>query len=91
MTFGKPDKWLQFEGTIERTSPKAILFKADTWKEESWLPRSQIQIVNQEGETATVKIKEWLCDKNGWTEDGEPDVEELNFGDPRDIDDEVPF
>ena len=59
---------VEVEGTVEGSSAKAILFRGDFWDEASWLPRSQIEIVEQPDEPgrAIVYIRRWLCKKNGW-------------------------
>ncbi len=68
------DDYLEFEGEITAQTPKAIQFLAYYWEEPQWLPRSQIEILagtEEKGDTGpgyTVRIKEWLCKKNGWEE-----------------------
>ncbi len=69
----KGDEYLEFEGEITATSGKAVQFLSDYWDEPQWLPRSQIEIVPHpriagDAERFTVRIKSWLCKKNGWTE-----------------------
>ena len=70
--FGGKDTYLEFTGTIESRTSKAILFQGDYWDAGEWLPLSQVIVENDgdaEGNRAVVKIKEWLCKKNGWEEE----------------------
>lgn len=96
MSYGRgPDRYLTFEGDVLARSVKALRFQAYNWAGPEWIPISQLEIVQgklREGERATIKIKEWLCKKNGWTEDGEPEAvdERMNLR-ARDLDDEIPF
>ena len=63
--------FLEFNGTVEAESSKAILFKSWFWDEASWVPKSQA-IINRSDTTeeVNVKIKAWLCKKNGLVEEG---------------------
>lgn len=62
---------VEFEGVLEGSSAKAILFQADFWDKAEWIPRSQCELVmkvdgvNQE---CTVYVRRWLAKKNGWVE-----------------------
>lgn len=66
----KNDEMIEFEGTIEASSAKAVLFLADQWTEAAWIPRSQMDIVKEEqtdsGKRFTLHIKKWIVEKNGW-------------------------
>lgn len=69
MAYGSQEE-IEFEGVIEATSAKSIKFQADEWDEAVWIPRSQCTIFpNHDSDrngAATVFIKEWLVEKNGW-------------------------
>ena len=70
MGFRSEEPDVEFEGVIESTTAKAVLFQADEWDKAEWLPRSQCTIVpDHDSDTqgkATVFIKAWLVEKNGW-------------------------
>lgn len=61
---------LEFNGVIHASTAKAYKFEADNWSEPAWIPKSQSLIVELDEETkrATIRIKAWLCTKNGWRE-----------------------
>lgn len=68
---GREEHWLQFHGELAKNgTAKALFFKADNWTDEQAIPRSQCEIVDLDEDTgrATLRIKEWLCKKNGWEE-----------------------
>lgn len=93
----KQDEFLQFDGDLENTTPKAYLFKGDGWPNAEWVPKSQVEVVdiNEDKTRATLKIKKWLCEKNGWAEDEAVETEDQQEDTAsrfaRDLDDEVPF
>ena len=63
------DDWVTLEGVVETTSGKAILFNGVNFDQPEWLPRSQIEIVEEAtrpGELTTIRVKSWLARKNGW-------------------------
>lgn len=66
----KEQKYLEFNGTLLGSSPKAYKFQADVWENPEWVPISQSKIIehNEHSGAATLHITEWLCGKNGWRE-----------------------
>lgn len=52
-----------FEGYVLMNSPKAICFQGHYWHGSMWLPRSQIEMI-EDGYSVVVKVKAWLCKKN---------------------------
>jgi hypothetical protein len=66
----KQDAYYEFHGEVVASSEKAWKFKSDTWDKAEWLPKSQCQVVDMDEHEhrATIKIKQWLCEKNGWSE-----------------------
>ena len=63
------DEWVTLEGTVEITSAKAVLFSGVNFDHPEWLPRSQIEIIEEAtrpGELTLLRVKSWLCKKNGW-------------------------
>lgn len=65
-----------FEGHILFSSYKAVLFQGNYWHGSMWLPRSQIEII-PDGESCVVKVKPWLCKKNGINEFTEYDADKF--------------
>lgn len=70
-----------FEGTIEVSTPKAILFQGVYWEGPLWFPRSQIRLL-PDGEFAyVVVVKDWLCRKRDlleFTAYNEADIERMS-------------
>lgn len=64
------EKMLEFHGIIHLSTAKAYKFEADNWNEAAWIPKSQSTIVeiDESNGRATLHIKKWLADKNGWKE-----------------------
>lgn len=66
----KNDEYVEFEGVIEASSSKAVLFRAHNWDEAAWIPRSQMDIVAEDPDAEpkefTLHIKKWLVEKNDW-------------------------
>lgn len=64
------DDWRDFEGIVETETPKAVYFQGDFWPNLEWVPKSQMQILERDTSVVPmrmiVKIKGWICDKNGW-------------------------
>ena len=63
------DEWVTLEGTVEITSAKAVLFNGVNFDQPEWLPRSQIEIVEEAtrpGELTLLRVKAWLARKHGW-------------------------
>lgn len=56
-----------FEGTIEAQSTKAILFHGVYWEVALWLPRSQIEVFNDE-DSFVIEVSGWLSGKNNLNE-----------------------
>ena len=51
-------------GEVEASTKKAVLFKGHEMAEAVWLPRSQCEIEDMDGEWR-VAIPGWLAEKNG--------------------------
>ena len=64
------DEMLEFNGVIVASSAKAWKFEADQWKEAAWIPKSQSELVDldESNKQCVMRIKAWLCEKNGWRE-----------------------
>jgi hypothetical protein len=67
---GDRGAYYEFHGDIVASSEKAWKFKSDTWDKAEWIPKSQCEIVelDEHEHRATLRIKQWLCEKNGWGE-----------------------
>lgn len=64
----------EFEGHIDGFTQKAIRFKAASWADYEWVPRSTkagdpiLEVVRHDHDNgeAVLKIADWICEKNGW-------------------------
>ena len=61
MTHGKSDLY-DIEGSVVRTTEKAILFKPDAQEDPVWLPKSQIE---WDQEQDIVTVPGWLLKEKG--------------------------
>jgi hypothetical protein len=55
--------WSRFEGRIEQTSSKAILFQSHYWDAPLWFPMSQIRIFPDGEFFHVIDVRDWLTDK----------------------------
>jgi len=63
------DDWVTLEGVIDATSSKAVLFNGVNFDQPEWVPRSQMEIVEEAtrpGDLTTIRVKAWLAAKHGW-------------------------
>lgn len=66
--------YTEFTGHIDGYTQKAVRFMALEWPDYEWVPRKTkngdpiiiIESHDDDSKEATVKIADWLCDKNGW-------------------------
>jgi len=61
----KPNEYIFDEVEVRRVSPKAILVRGGEFKEDTWLPKSQLKVgttVEEVGDIGTVVIPEWLAE-----------------------------
>lgn len=65
-----------FEGMIINNTVKAVLFRSVYWGAPMWLPRSQIEIKNDD-DGHVVKVSPWLCNKKNLSEFKEYTAEEI--------------
>lgn len=69
---------LTFEGVIHAASAKAILFQCHFWWAPMWLPRSQIEVVEDpDGEERIVRVSDWLSRQDRLEEFTELTVEDI--------------
>jgi hypothetical protein len=52
-------------GEIKFSTPKAVLFKSIMMEKEVWIPRSQIEEMEQEDDLWMLKVKAWFVKKEG--------------------------
>jgi hypothetical protein len=65
----KQDEWLEYEGTIERQTEKAILFWRAGQDKPEWMPKSQLVILepsSPEHPQAVIKVTKWIAGQKGW-------------------------
>jgi hypothetical protein len=67
---GKSNEYGELQGVVQHSTPKAWLFLSDFMEDPVWIPRSQATFEpdtssSEEGR-GTMKIKQWLIDKNGY-------------------------
>ncbi|MGS5046038.1 MULTISPECIES: hypothetical protein [unclassified Mameliella] len=56
---------VDIEVILVAETPAAILVKEDEEADEIWLPKSQIEIDGEIGETGAVTLPEWLAIERG--------------------------
>lgn len=62
------DDYIDVEGEFVpgRHTAKAIYFQGDYWDKPEYIPRSQCVIDGSDEGRGVLRIKSWLCEKNGW-------------------------
>lgn len=57
-----------FEGIILNRTTRAIMFQSHYWGAGMWFPSSQTEVLEDEGMSVVVRVKDWLCSKKGLLE-----------------------
>lgn len=69
---------LTFEGIVHAVSAKAVLFQCHFWWAPMWLPRSQIEVIEDpEGNERIVRVSDWLARQDRLEEFTELTLEEV--------------
>lgn len=72
--------WTTFEGRLVNWSGAAVCFQGQYWEGGVWLPRSQVEIEDDDG-GVVIRVKDWLAKKNGlleFTHYGAAELEAMN-------------